>query len=183
MEALNRIVGYIEALDRHNFRLHVCAFFAGIILVASMLLYYIHSSKHDLISQLQILNKLAVKSCHIIDSNRRLAKDEQRLKNLLEQKRGFSIQAFFEQFCRDQNITAETGWAARPAEHVSDIFDEIILTARFKDLTSNKLVKILDALNKEEIVYLKELQIKTGTSKKIAVSVTMATKCYKSSLE
>ena len=182
MEALNKIVAYIETLDRHQFRLHVLGFFAGIMVFAGMFLYYIAESKNDLIQRLQALNKLAIKGCQIIDTNRRLVKDEQHLKQVLEQKRGFSIQAFFEQVCRDQNLTAEPGWATRP-EHVSDIFDEIILTANFKNLTSDKVVKLLDTLNKEEIVYLKELQLKNTSNKTIAISITIATKCYKSSLE
>ncbi len=182
MEALNKIVAYIETLDRRHFRLHVLGFFAGVILITSSLLYYLQSNKNSLILRLRALNNLAVKGCHIIANNNSLTKDEQRLKQLLDQKRGFSIQAFFEQFCRDQSLAAEPGWATRP-EHVSDIFDEMILSASFKELTSDKLVKLLDALNKEEIVYLKELQIKKSANKKIAVSMTIATKCYKSSLE
>jgi hypothetical protein len=182
MEALDKIVAYIEALDKRQFRFHILGFFAGIVLIAGSILSYIASSKMDLINRLQALNKMAIKGCQIIDTHRRLVKDEQHLKLVLEQKRGFSIQAFFEQICREQSLTAEAGWATR-SDHVSDIFDEITLTAHFKNLTTEKLVKFLDTLNKEEIVYLKDLQIKNSSNKTIATSITIATKCYKSSLE
>jgi|688.fasta_scaffold512777_2 hypothetical protein len=182
MEALNKIIAYIETLDRRHFRLHVLGFMVGIVTISAGLLYTIQSKKEALIQRLQVLNNLAIKANEIIATNTSITKDEQRLKELLMQKRGFSIQAFFEQFCREQNVNPEAGWATKQ-ERVSDIFDEIVLTAQFKNLTSDKLVKLLDALNKEEIVYLKDLQIKSTPNKKISVSMTMATKSYKSSLD
>jgi hypothetical protein len=182
MEALNKLVAYIEILDRRQFRLHVLGFFTAVVMLAGLFLYYIADSKNDLIIRLQALNKLAIKGCQIIDIHRRLVKDEQHLKQVLEQKRGFSINAFFEQVCRDLSITAEAGWAPRE-EHVGDMFDEITLTATFKNLTSDKVVKILTMLNKEEIVYLKDFQVKNSNNKTITISVTIATKRYKSSIE
>ncbi len=182
MEALNKLVTYIEALDRRQFKFHVLGFFTAIVLLAGLFLYYLAESKNDLIVRLQALNKLATKGCQIIDVHRRLVKDEQHLKQVLEQKRGFVLQAFFEQVCRDLSMTPEAGWAPKE-EHISDIFNEIILTAIFKNVTSEKVVKLLNMLNKEEIVYLKGFNLKNNNNRTITISVTIATKRYKSSIE
>ncbi|MBM3892805.1 hypothetical protein FJ365_00190 [Candidatus Dependentiae bacterium] len=182
MEALNKLVAYLETLDRRQFKFHVLGFFTAIVLLAGLFLYYLAESKNDLIVRLQALNKLATKGCHIIDIHRRIVKDEQRLKQVLEQKRGFVLQAFFEQICRDLSMTPEAGWAPKE-EHISDVFDEIILTATFKNVTSDKVVKSLNMLNKEEIVYIKDFHAKNNSNKTITISVTIATKRYKSSIE
>jgi len=79
-------------------------------------------------------------------------------------------------------MTPEAGWAPKE-EHISDVFDEIILTATFKNVTSDKVVKSLNMLNKEEIVYIKDFHAKNNSNKTITISVTIATKRYKSSIE
>jgi len=111
-----------------------------------------------------------------------MTKEEQRLKDILDKNKDFTMPGFFEQFCREQNIVPEQGWNPL-SEPVNDKFDEIILKATFKGLSTEKLVKIIEALDKKEIVYIKQLEIHNEGENKINVDLTLATKKYKTLLE
>ncbi|NDD55154.1 hypothetical protein EBZ39_15040 [bacterium] len=181
-ELFNKLVAYVEALEGRDFRLHMAGFLGGLCVVTGLMVYSVQEKKRDLITKLQALNKQTIKAYHIIEDNRRMAKEELRLRQKLDQERDFTINGFFEQFCREQNLTPEIGWEAR-SEQVNDKFYEVLLSATFKDLTADRLVKALDELNKKDIVYVKECTIKTTNNRKINVGLTIATKRYKSAVE
>src|SRR5438045_4889665 len=122
------------------------------------MIIYINKKNDELIARIKQLRSLAEKSSRIIQNNRDMTKEELRWREKLEKDKNFTMQSFFEQFCREQNITPEQGWNAR-AEPVSEKFDEITLPATFKGQTTESLVGILAALEKKEIVYIKELTV------------------------
>ena len=181
MEALNKIIVYLEARERKQFYTLLLYFLGAVLCVSIGIIWVIFDKKSELIKRLKTLNNLTEKSFRIIEDNRRMTKEELRLKEVLDKDKDFTIKGFFELFCREQNLSPDP-WDAR-SEPVNDRFDEILLPATFKDITSDKLVKTLEALNKKEIVYLKEIVIKNTGRGKITVTMTIATKRYKSSLE
>jgi len=103
--------------------------------------------------------------------------EEERIKALLDDNKGFSIKTFFETLTLDQKLKPELGWdtEVRSIEG-NDTFDEIILTATFKKQTTQSLVSLLNVLERSEIVYIKELDIKKEEKKTISFEIILATK-------
>ena len=182
MEFFIKLSAYIQNLNSQDFKKHFFAFVLGVFVCAGLLIYYIHGQKASLIVRVKQMHKMAQQVQTIIADNRRMVIEEQRLKEILDQNKNFTIKGYFEQFCREQGLTPEPGWDTT-TEPVSDKFDEIILPANFKNLTSEKFVRVLEELGKKNIVYIKEMAIHNDGSGKISCMVTMATKRYKYVLE
>jgi hypothetical protein len=182
MELLNRLVAQIQVMDHKQLQKYLFVALGVIVCCVVGLIYYLHQYNNDLLIRIKQLRTLSEKAAKIIEENKRMVKEEQRLKELLEANKEFKMQGFFEQFCRDQSITPEVGWDTR-SEQVSEKFDEITLPATFKGQTTESLVIILDALEKKEIVYIKDLTIRTESPGKISFDIILATKKYKAFAE
>jgi len=171
---------YLQNLNKRDFEKYLIISLIGIAIATGIFTYYLYSQSSSKISQLKKLEDLANKASIILSNNKKMQVEEERLKQLLEQEKEFSIKTFFEQFIGEQGITPEPGWNATTQPLAgSDKFDEVILSAIFKGQTTQKLVKVLDALDKKEIVYIKELKIKNEDNKKITAELAIATKKYK----
>ncbi len=182
MELLNKLVAQIQDTDPKQLQKYLFISLGAVICFVVGLLYYINQFNSDLIIRIKQLRNLSEKAAKIIQENKRMVKEELRLKDLLEANKDFKIQGFFEQFCRDQSITPEVGWDTR-TEQVSEKFDEVTLPATFKNQTTESLVTILDALEKKEIIYIKDVTIRTEAPGKISFDITLATKKYKAFAE
>lgn len=184
MEALNKIASFIQNLDSKQSQKLIASILGGITLGICIVTYVIQQNKTELIEKIKQLNTLAEKAARVIADNKRMTDEEFRLKDILDKNKDFTIKGFFEQFCRDMGIAPEAGWDTR-TETINEKFDEISLPAVFKNQTTEVLVKILDTLDKKEIVYLKELTIKRDKDiqGKISFDITIAAKRYKSLLE
>jgi len=179
MEALNKLAAYIQNASPKQFKQYLLMFLIGATCVAGLITYFIYQEKSELVRYTRQLHKLAEKSLTIIADNKKMVIEEQRLKELLDKNKDFTMKGFFEQFCREQNIIPEQGWDAR-VEQVNDKFDEIVLEATFKEQTTEKLTSLLEALEKKEIVYIKDLTLRNENNKKIGFDIALATKKTKS---
>lgn len=178
IEALRKIAGTIQDLDARQLQKYIIISLAGAALCSCFALYYIHQKNEELITQIKQMRTLSGKLMNIFENNRNMIKEELRIKELLDKNRDFTMKGFFEQFCREQNLIPEQGWDTR-TEQVSEKFDEVTLPATFKQQTTESIVKVLDALEKKDIVYIKELDVRNDGPGKIAVTITLATKKYK----
>ena len=169
---------YLDALGQREFKMHVIGFLASVLSIGCFMVYSIQSSKKDLLKKLQALNTQTIKAYKIIENNREIVKDELRLRQKLDMEKDFSIRGYFEQFYRDQGLSPDGNWETR-TEPMNEKFDEIVLPVTFKGLTSDQLVKALIELNKKDIVFLKECAIRSTNNNKINVTMTIATKRYK----
>ncbi len=181
MEFLHTIVLYIQNLTKKEVRYYTLGILGGLCGILAMMLLYINSTNQDLITRIKQLYVLSGKVERIIEENNKMIADEQHFKDLLDKDKNFTIQGFFEQFCREQTITTER-WDVHETS-VNENFDERILSATIKDLTTQRLVQILDALDKKEIIYIKELSIHNDNSGKISCTLSIATKTYKAVVE
>jgi hypothetical protein len=182
MEALIKYVDYLQNLPHKKFKQYLLIALCSVIACAGMVIYWIHHKKAELIMHMLTSRKLAEKSIAIIADNRKMIIEEQRIRDILEKNKNFSMKSFFEQFCHKNNINPELGWEAH-IEPINDRFDETVLTATFKDQTSKDLVNILAALEQQDIVSIKELRIHNQGNRKITIDITLSSKRFKIPVE
>ncbi len=175
MKAIKNFAVYVQKLSKKDFEKYLTLFLISTALIAGITTYYIYSKDSAKVAQLKRLEQLTEKTSRIIADHERMQKEEERLQQLLEQNKDFNMKTFFEQFCGQQNITPEPGWDTRTLP-VSEKFDEVELSATIKGQTTQNMVKFLDALDKKEIVYIKELVVKNEGEKKINFDITLATR-------
>ncbi|MFA5075023.1 MAG: hypothetical protein WC436_02860 [Candidatus Babeliales bacterium] len=177
MKVLTNFAVYIQNLNKKSFEKYLLIFLAFIIFLSGTSIYYIYNKSSNLVKDIKTLEKTSNDIIQIINTNEKLNKKSDELKQLLDKNIDFNIIAFFEKFTKEQNITPETNWAAtsfkQPVEG-NEKFDEAGLTATFKNQTTESLIKIIENLNKNQMVYIKDLTIKNQENKKIEVTMTLA---------
>lgn len=179
MEFLDQIIIYIERLDQKKFLQQAGIFLACITLVTGGIVYLIETKRNTEIANLKELSELSQKSAKVIRESEKIKLEEERVRALLDDNKNFSIKTYFEQFCRAHEITPEAGWDTETRSiDGNDMFDEILLPAVFKNQTMEHLVTILNDLDENEIVYIKELEIKNA-EQNITFTLTIATKKQK----
>ncbi|KKP24267.1 MAG: hypothetical protein SZ59_C0002G0113 [candidate division TM6 bacterium GW2011_GWF2_28_16] len=170
----------IENLSKKEFEKYLKIIIASIFCFSMFLTFLFHSKNNDLITEIRNSKNLASKTSDIVRLNKKMQQEEDKLQILLEQEKDFDLNVYFEQLCKEQNITPEPNWEPITQEFIgSDKFDEVSLQATFKDQTTQKLVFTLQELNKKEIVYIKELIIRQQGNNKIEFDITLATKKFK----
>ena len=182
MKVFTNFAIYIQNLNKKDFEKYLIIFLVSTTVLFGSITYYIYSKSSDKVKQVKILGELTKKIAIVMGNYEKMLLEEQRLQQLLEQDKEFGMNKFFEKFCREQNLTPEPGFASITLPIEGSEFDEILLSVTFKGINTQILTKILDALDKKEIIYIKELIIKNEGNKKIEVNITLATKKYKKSL-
>ncbi len=182
MEFLSKVATFLQDLTKKQFQQYLALFIGGTCLVLGGISYWVYQQSDTLIVEIKKIETLSNKAIKILAEYERLQQDARRVQDLFDQNKDFTIQSFFETFCKEQGITPERGWSAR-TEETNERFDETVLAAIFKGLATEKIVKILVALDKNNIVYIKELSLKNEGNKKITLEITIATKKIKKGFE
>ncbi len=92
----------------------------------------------------------------------------------MEKNKDFSLNQYFETFYKAQAIKPEDGWSSSTTI-LNAQFDEVELPATFKGQTTQKLVSILQEIEKQEIVYVKDLKVRADKNKTIVFDIVLAT--------
>ena len=176
MEFLVKIIQQIQQLTKKEFERYLMISLVSVSLFMGGIVYFVYTKSSDMIKQIKKLETLANKSVKIMNDYQQIQQDEEQLLGMLGKQKDFNIRIYFEQFCKEQNINPASAWNTS-SDQINEKFEEITLSASFKDQTTEKLVRILEEIDKKEIVYIKNLAIKTEKeARKIAFDITIATK-------
>jgi hypothetical protein len=178
MEFIVNFINYLQSLSKKQIQQYFIVFVAGTLVLSGGMIYFIYSKSNDLFYEIKKQESLANKATVILEDNQKMEIEEKRVQAIIDQDRDFNIKSYFEGFCQTQGLPNQ-GWSDANIEELNDKFDEISLTASFKDLSTEKLVHILEEFNKKEIIYIKSLNVKQEPDKKISFSITIATKSPK----
>jgi len=181
MEIFDKILLQLTEASKQQYHRYVLFFLLGVTTLVGGLIYFIYDKKDSLRIEVGRLYTFSNSIADVIEKNKKMVAEELRLKNALEKKPDFTIKGFFESFCKEQNLTPDQGWDTR-AESINEKFDEVVLSATFKGYTTERLVQLLMILDKEEIVYVKEVIVKSERDRKINFILTLATNQYKSQI-
>ncbi len=180
-EKLQNISEQIQRLPKKDLEKYIIIILATTSVVLGGIIYYIYNTSMHLTDQIKRTSTLASKSVNILKKYEALQEEENRLQDLLAKHKDFNVKIYFEQFCKEQNITPEPGWNTT-VDTINEKFEEVTLPASFKGQTTEKLVTILEKLNKNELLYIKYLAVRAEkNTKKITFDITLATKRIKGS--
>ncbi len=180
MNIIDNIANHIQRLNKKEFDKLLLIILLATGITSLGAIYYIYNTSSSLVEKVKGITKLANKTTLILNENKKMDYEQNRLTRILELNKNFSIKTFFEQFSQQQMMIPDPNWDTRtiPVEG-NDKFDEIILTASFKNQTTLNLTRMLENLDKNEMVYIKELIINHEPNKKISFKITIATKRLK----
>ncbi|MGD1997855.1 MAG: hypothetical protein PVJ92_02985 [Candidatus Dependentiae bacterium] len=177
MDIQEKVISHILSLDSKRFQQYL-GVLLGIVFAGCVgTVYLFYTSRAAKIEQLTQLYDQVRKNDKIVVESDKIKAEEERIQDILSDNKGFNIKTFFETFYRQHNVQPEGDWdtEVRSIEG-NDTFDEVLLPVTFKKQTTQNMVLLLSALDKHEIVYIKELEIERGEGKVITVNLTIATK-------
>jgi hypothetical protein len=180
MVLLDNIIEYLSSLGNKQFKQIIFSFLGIVLCLIIVVVYYTYDWSNDIVEQIKKVKGNSGKITSIISKYEVLKSEERRIDDLLEANKNFNLQVYFEKFCSENSVTAEPGWNVAVSTTKNE-FEEINLRAAFKDITTQKLVSLLVELDKLDIIYVKELLLKSEKSKKITVNFVLGTKRRKSS--
>jgi hypothetical protein len=183
MKIFITLANQIQNLNKKDFEKYLIISLIGIFFIGSLFVYQIYRKSTYLIQQIKNTEKLAQKASTMFAEYERLQQKEEQLQNFLKQNKEFNMNTFFEQFYKEQNMNPEANWSTVtvPIEG-NENFDEVSLNATFKNQTTEKLTKMLDALDKKENIYIKDLVIRNTMNKKIDFDISIASMRFKRTL-
>ncbi len=174
MEFLEKIINTTRQVSKKEFEKYVLVSLAVVCLLMGGVTYFIYSTSNGLVKDIKQLQKLAKKSARLVDDFELMQKEEEKIRKILNKHKGFNLGSFFEKFCKDQGVKPEPNWSPT-SESLNPQFEEVSLAATFKGQATENLVKMLEAIDKNEILYVKELRIRKEKDKTITFDISLAT--------
>ncbi|MBM3894686.1 hypothetical protein FJ366_03785 [Candidatus Dependentiae bacterium] len=162
----------------------------GLTLFLTLLLgfsfWYITTTSRNLARNIRIARELTGKADLLISEYNAVIQEEDNLAETLTKKKDFTgLKSYFERFCQATKMTPEPGWSdtAEIKEiNGNDRFEEESLHAQIKNIKMKDIVQYIDAIEKDELLTLKELSIEKN-DKTLAIKLTVAAKRFKRTIE
>jgi len=182
MDFIIKLATYLNNLPKKQFQKLLLIVIGSAFMVIIGMIYFIHSKSMEHLDQIKKFESLSNKAILILEDSQKMEDEALRIQAILDQNKEFNIKSYFEIFCQQNSLIPNQGWDTQTDE-LNERFDEILLSSSFKGLTTEKIVKIVDDFYKKEIIYIKSMNIKQESEKKVSFEITIATKAIKRGFE
>lgn len=182
MDIIIKFATYLNGLTKKQFRNFTAMVIGIVIFIIFGMIYIINQKSIYYLNQIKTFENLSNKGIGILEENQKMEDEALRIQLILDQNKEFNIKSYFETFCQQNGLTPNQGWDTQTNE-LNDRFDEILLSASFKGLSTEKIVAIIEEFYKKEIIYIKSINIKQEQDKKVSFEITIATKSVKRGIE
>lgn len=184
LSILTQAVVFFNTCNQRERMRAIMLIVAGVFCILGGIVGYIHITSQDLITQINQLQRLRITNNKILARYSALQGKELAFIAQMQERKDFSIKTYFERFIKEHNITAEGNWAETEKRPISgnDLFEEEILKASFKNMTTEKIVGILGDFEKDNFVDVKEASLKLEGSS-VTLDLVLAAKRFKKTIE
>lgn len=174
MKFIEPVAQFIDSLEDRTFYIYAGVFLGLIFALATALLIwrsFALSSAHE---RLDSINEERQKVAKILTINAQLKHEEKHLNEILDKDPNFVLRTYFiDLLSKDFGIKPDKDVTIIPGTPTSH-YDERVVRAELSNLDMEKLTKILQALDHNERITVKDLDIK-GQGSTINVIITIAT--------
>jgi Tfp pilus assembly protein PilN len=184
MEFLYPLKYYLEQLDKEEFKRYMLAFVAIIIVAIASIFFMYYRSIRTAQTRIAYINKQRIEARQVLERYDRVKKQQAEVNSILSKQKDFKIAQYFGQLLNRLNIEQNKTQEETVPEDVLDGYTEWTLYATLSNLNTKKLSDLLYAIEQEERIYTKELEIERSTQgKAINVKLTIATLEPKTEIE
>ncbi len=177
MNFILSIKNYLDTLDAKDFKKYALIALSCIILLLGLLIVTYYRSAGQLKSKISAINKKRKDVQNMLERYERVKKQQVEVNTILAKDKSFKIAQYFENLLERLGIASNK--AQEPETLPKDVLDgytEWTLYANLANLNTKKLSELLYAIEQEERIYTKELEIeKAKKPQAINVKITIAT--------
>ena len=176
MEQLNRLMAYISTFDSKQFKHIMLMLFGAIFALTGLLVVYYYRSVRTLKKELVQLNVKRKEVKELLERYDQVKKQQKQVDAILAKEGDFKISQFFEKLMTTVQIPKQSIQPpSTTSEDILDGYTEWTLDASIKNINMKKLTDLLHAIEQEDRIYTKELEVTAGSASTINVRLLIAT--------
>ena len=173
-----KIKDYLDNLESKDFKKYLLVTFAVLALLIGFLIFQYYRSASALKIKISAINRKRKDVQNMLERYERVKKQQIEVNSILAKEKDFKISQYFENLLEKLNISKnKTQEPETLPKDVLDGYTEWTLYANLANLNTKKLSELLYAIEQEERIYTKELEIEKSTTnpRSINVKITIAT--------
>lgn len=176
MTIIDTINQWLDSLDTKVFYRYVAAIIGCIIFLILCIVYYYYSSSGYYKRQIKLINRQRQEVQSLLEKAALIDQQKQEVLSIIEQDPDFKIKQYFEQVLTQLNLTNKSD-LTNITERPNEPYTEKILAARFTEVTMKEVVELLDTLDKNKRIYIKDLEIERSkkNNRRIDARISIAT--------
>lgn len=173
MIVIDSIKNSIAGLSLQSFYKYVAIGLALFFAVVIGLLYYFMSSLSWYNTQIQNVNDLRQEAQVILEKNARVEQQRKQVDAILNRNPDFLIAGYFDELVKKLDLADKTAGAETVTRVERDNYEEITYSPRFIDINMKQLTELLQEIEQNERVYIKELEIEPSKKAPYAIDVRL----------
>ena len=174
MNFFTRIKNFIEETSEKNLLYYVIGSLGVIVALLGLLIYWHFSSVFYYKETIRKINNSRKQVRVILNRNKQVEKEKLQVDDMLDQEPDFNLQQYFEQISSNLGIKKDNT-SINTATIDRGQYSERNVTATFAGITMKLLTRLLQEIEQNIRINVKELDITPGKSKTIDVTITIAT--------
>lgn len=174
MSFLVRFKLFLDEIETASYYRMVAMVIGGIVLLFG-LLFYFHTSKiAQLEKEIKTINREREKVRTILEQHNQVAKQQEEVESLLAQDKTFKIKEWFERELAKLGLQRKLikSEAADPQD-LRNGYNEIKLDASFTSFSMQELVQLMNSIEDNRRIYIKDLDITSKNMQGNAIDVTL----------
>lgn len=177
MKILQPIIDFIKNLDKKQYYRYGILFLSATALILGIMIYVYFSKVNTLRQKIKRINIQRENTRAILEKHERVIQQKIRVDEILEKDKNFKIKQYVPLVIQELNLTQYLSKIGEVTdEDLNNGYIEERLDVYFNNMTMKNIVDLLNALEKNERIYTKELSInKTLKSPVLDVTIVIAT--------
>jgi hypothetical protein len=173
MELLDKMQAYINSIDQKRFSQYLIGMLGAVTLALALLFFNYYRTVSGLKAEAIAINDLREDEKKILDKAQMIKKDQKEIDAVLAQDKNFKIAGYF------KDLVEKLGFAQKdPSIEVTTAsregkYQESILQALFTALSMKQLTELLQEIELNKRVFIKELDITPSKKQQNSIDVTL----------
>lgn len=175
MFIIDTIQSFIESLEEKNFYKYLALTIGIIICIVSLIFFGYYRALNTINDRIIMINDLRENVQQALTASKKIKKQREQINTILAKDVDFKMGAYFTDLLASLKLTEKK--QAVDYSHIDHVgaYRESILKAKLTDLTMKDLCELLYAIEKNQRMYVKELEIVKSRKGNLDINLTIAT--------
>lgn len=176
MEFFDRLHRFLRYLDERDLYRFIGALIGGILLIIGIFLYFYFSTVSDLQRRIKSLNQKRTEALAILSKYEIVVQQQKSVDEILKKDPNFIIKHFFNTTLQSLGLTQYLKKDPDvSSQNLVSGYRELRLEARLTGLSMKQVVELLDKIEQNERVYVKEITMHATKQRTLDTTLTIAT--------
>lgn len=177
MVIIDQLRDFIADLDEKNFYRALIATIAVVVLIITGVLYFQQRKIATLKKRITTINRSRTTVQEILTKFEKVKQQKAEVAGVLEKDKSFKILGEFDKILQTVGLSAQKASHTILTESLESLpeYNEVRLVVSLTDLNMRQLTELLQEIEKNERIHIKDLEITRNSKPSIDVTLTVAT--------